>query len=152
MIDPVCRSIVLFVGVLALVGNTLSVSSGSDDVVSLNSSDKAEIRTVIEQQLTAFRLGEDEKAFSYASPGIQEKFRDSRRFSLMVKRHYPVVYNSRETEFLQLQYISDMWVQKIIFTDFDGDIYLAHYPMERQSDGQWRIDGCILTIQEGKST
>ena len=152
MIDPVCRRIVLFVAVLALVGNTLSVSSGSDDVVSLSSSDKAEIRAVIERQLTAFRLGEDEKAFSYASPGIQAKFRDSGRFMLMVKRHYPAVYNSRETEFLQLQYISDMWVQKIIFTDFDGDIYLAQYPMERQPDGKWRIDGCILAIQEGKST
>ena len=143
---------VLCVTVLALVGNTSNVSSGSDNVVSLSSSDKAQIRAAIEQQITAFRLGEDEKAFSYASPGIQEKFRDSRRFSLMVKRHYPVVYNSRETEFLQLQYIGNMWVQKIIFTDFEGDIYLAHYPMERQPDGQWRIDGCILTMQEGKST
>ena len=49
MIDPVCRSIVLFVAVLALVGNTLSVSSGSDDVVSLNSSDKAEIDLILRQ-------------------------------------------------------------------------------------------------------
>ena len=152
MIESVCRSIVLCVTVLALVGNTSSVSRGSDNVVSLSTSDKAEIRAAIEQQIMAFRLGEDEKAFSYASPGIQEKFRDPRRFSLMVKRHYRIVYDSRETEFLQLQYISSMWVQKIIFTDFDGDIYLAHYPMERQPDGQWRIDGCILTIQEGKST
>ena len=42
-------------------------------------------------------------------------------------------------------------MQEILFVDAGGDIYVAQYPMERQADGNWLIDGCMLTRQGDKS-
>jgi len=33
----------------------------------------------------------------------------------------------------------------------DGEEVVARYTMERQPDGSWRIDGCILTEAPGTS-
>ena len=109
------------------------------------------IRDVIGRQLEAFQRDQAELAFSYASPGIQEKFQNPTRFLSMVKTHYSAVYRPREIEFLSLTYVKDTWVQEVLFAEDNGNIYIARYPMERQGDGQWRIDGCMLTLQTDKS-
>ena len=53
--------------------------------------------------------------------------------------------------FLDLVNVKGTWVQEILFVDAGGDIYVAQYPMERQADGNWLIDGCMLTRQGDKS-
>ena len=69
----------------------------------------------------------------------------------MVKHNYPVVYSPQEFEFLDLVNVGGIWVQKVMFVDTGGNIYVGHYPMERQMDGKWLIDGCFLTLGEDKN-
>ena len=148
----VFQMVVSYVVGLVCCSFLMTAHSLSDDAINLRHGDTIQIRGVIEQQLKAFRNGKDAKAFGYASPAIQNKFRDPKNFVSMVRRYYPPIYRSRESEFLELENIDGVWVQKVMFVDLDGNIYLALYPMEQQANGEWRIDGCILTVGEGKST
>lgn len=136
---------------LFLIGEYLVSPISAADPIRLGPEDGAEIRDIIGRQLEAFRSDHAEQAFSYASPGIREKFGNPIRFMSMVKRHYPAVYRPREVEFLDLVNVNGTWVQVILFVDAGGDIYIAQYPMERQADGNWLIDGCMLARQGDKS-
>lgn len=103
------------------------------------------IQSVIGAQLAAFRAGDAEKAFSYAAPAIQEKFGTPSRFFSMVRKYYPAVYSSQTAEFVKLTEIGGVWIQGVIISDERGEAWLAQYPMELQSDGQWLINGCVVT-------
>ncbi len=35
-------------------------------------------------------------------------------------------------------------------TDADGEAWVAFYPMQRQPDGRWRINGCQLEKARGE--
>ena len=142
----VCLAAVFF-----MVGECLTPSATIADTVDLDIADGLEIRGIITFQLEAFRRGHAARAYSYASPGIQAKFGNPERFFSMVKHNYPVVYSPREFEFLDLMNVNGIWVQKVMFVDTGGDIYVGHYPMERQTDGKWLIDGCFLTLGEDKN-
>jgi len=137
--------------VVLLIAWCLVLRVSNADPVDLTSEEEMAIRDVIGRQLEAFQRDQAELAFSYASPGIQEKFQTPTRFLSMVKTHYAAVYRPREIEFLSLTYVENTWVQEVLFAEDNGNIYIARYPMERQGDGQWRIDGCMLTLQTDKS-
>ena len=140
----------LVVAVL-LIAWCLDFGVSSADPIDLESEDEIAIRDVIGRQLNAFQRDEAELAFSYASPGIQEKFGSPTHFLSMVKTHYPAVYRPREIEFLALVKWEGTWVQEVMFAEGNGNIYIARYPMERQGDGEWLIDGCVLTLQTDKN-
>ena len=134
-----------------LIAWCLAFGVSSADPIDLESEDEIAIRDVIGRQLEAFQRDEAELAFSYASPGIQEKFGSPTRFLSMVKAHYSAVYRPREIEFLALVNMKGTWVQEVMFAEGNGNIYIARYPMERQGDGEWLIDGCVLTLQTDKN-
>ena len=145
-----CRA-VCFVAAFFMIGEYLHLPTSVADTVDLDIADGLAIRGIITLQLQAFKNGHAARAFSYASPGIQEKFGNPERFVAMVKHNYPVVYSPREFEFLDLVNVNGIWVQKIMLVDTGGDIYIGHYPMERQTDGKWLIDGCFLTLGKDKN-
>lgn len=134
-----------------LVACCLASGVSSAEPIDLTSQDEIAIRDVIGRQLNAFQRDEAELAFSYASPGIQEKFGSPTHFLSMVKTHYPAVYRPREIEFLALVNWEGTWVQGVMFAEGNGNIYIARYPMELQDDGKWLIDGCVLTLQTDKN-
>lgn len=144
-----CASVLA--AVLFVTGEYLVFPILAADQINLDAKDGVEIRDIIGRQLEAFRSDHAKEAFSYASPAIREKFGNPIRFMSMVKRHYPVVYRPREIEFLDLVNVKGTWVQEILFVDAGGNIYIAQYPMERQVDGNWLIDGCVLTRHEDKN-
>lgn len=41
-------------------------------------------------------------------------------------------------------------VQPVRLTDADGRAWLALYPMQREPDGTWRINGCRLARLKGQ--
>src|SRR5205814_1230408 len=57
------------------------------------------IQQVIAAQRTAIIAGEAEKAFSYASPGIQQQFGDAASFLAMVDAAYAALESARYVEF-----------------------------------------------------
>jgi hypothetical protein len=111
----------------------------------LPTDDRAAIRGVIESQLAAFNRDDGETAFSFASPGIRNIFGDVETFMQMVREGYAPVYRSREAEFRDITRLAEtMWLQEVLIVGADGTVVMALYTMERQSDGVWKIAGCVL--------
>ena len=110
----------------------------------LSPGDPQRIQEVIRGQMAAFQRGDEEAAFSYASPSIRAQFRTPTRFIEMVKRGYRPVYRPRDVKFLELNELKGEVVQKVWIIGPDGVPVNAFYIMERQQDGVWKIGGCIL--------
>lgn len=110
----------------------------------LTGADRTSIREVVEEQLAAFQADDGGRAFSFASPDIQRMFQTPARFMAMVRQGYKPVYRPREVEFLDVVDIGDVPTQRVLVVGPDGEVVTAFYAMERQADGSWRIDGCVL--------
>jgi len=41
-------------------------------------------------------------------------------------------------------------IQPVRMTDAEGNAWIALYPMRRQADGVWRINGCQLARLQGQ--
>ncbi len=117
----------------------------------VSDSDAQAIRSVIQAQLAAFRADDAELAFSYASPSIREKFGVAGHFLAMVRGAYPVVRRPESVGFLLAQAVDDEVIQRVRMTDRNGTAWLAIYRMRRQIDHSWRIDGCIVTPDDGRT-
>ncbi len=106
--------------------------------------DEAAIRAVITEQLAAFARDDGERAFSLATPGIRERFGTPEVFMDMVRTGYPVVYRPKSVQFEKPALVHGEVVQPVRMSDAEGRWWIAFYPMERQADGRWRINGCQL--------
>ena len=130
----------IFAAAVLLLFNTAAPAAET-----LTPADRGAIRAVIEEQLEAFRRDDAEAAFGLAAPGIQHTFVTPERFMIMVRRGYRQVYRPSVVEFRELRHVEDVGpVQSVYFEGQDGDAVMALYPMERQPDGSWRINGCHL--------
>ncbi len=112
--------------------------------------DARAVRKVIEAQLDAFRRDDGARAFSLATPGIRATFGTPEKFMDMVRRSYAVVYRPKSVAFEAPVVIDGEIVQPVRMTDAEGRAWLALYPMQRQSDGSWRTDGCRLGRLSGE--
>lgn len=106
--------------------------------------DARAVRAVIEAQLDAFQHDDAARAFSYAAPGIRETFRTAENFMEMVRTQYAVVYRPSRVEFEEPLLFNGDLAQPVRFTDAEGRLWLAIYPMQRAPDGGWSINGCFL--------
>ena len=128
---------------LALLMGVNPAAAQSGDTT-LGDADQGAIRQVVEGQLEAMQKDEWAAAFGYAAPVVQQKFGDPMTFMEMVKSGYGPVYRPRQVSFgkvIDTQYGPDQIVELI---GPDGLAYTAHYTMERQPDGTWKISGCYL--------
>ncbi|ETW99744.1 DUF4864 domain-containing protein [Candidatus Entotheonella palauensis] len=110
----------------------------------LTANDRVAIRTVIEQQIEAFRRDDAAAAFSYASAAIQQQFETPERFMRMVKTAYQPVYRPRRVVFQEIDETASVPIQPVLLVGPDGVPVIALYPMRQETDGVWRIDGCYL--------
>lgn len=111
----------------------------------------AAIRTVIENQMAAFRVDDGAAAFAYASPGIQAQFGTSEIFMSMVRSGYQPVYRPRSVTFGEIVDSAAGPLQRVFLTGPDGRGWVAIYALQRQPDGTWRINGCTLVEDESPS-
>ncbi len=110
------------------------------------------IRGIISDQMAAFRRDDATAAFNDASPFIQGRFQRPDIFLEMVKSGYAPVYRPQQVEFRDLVPAADGLDQRVFVLGPDGRAYLAHYLMQRQPDGGWKINGCILEVLDDRST
>jgi hypothetical protein len=129
----------------------LAGTAAAADAALPDAAEQAAIRGVIEQQIDAFRRDDGDGAFGHASPGIQAMFGTPENFMAMVRSGYPSVYRPRHLEFRDLEWRNGRLVQPVLVIGPDGVPVLALYAMERQSDGNWRIDGCALAAIADKA-
>lgn len=118
-----------------------AVADALDDV---SGSDVTSIQAVISDQLEAFQADDGVRAFSFASPSIRAIFGTPDRFMQMVRTGYRPVYRPREVEFGRVIDLQGKPTQVVTLVGPDGRVVAAYYQMERQPDGIWRIDGCVL--------
>ncbi len=114
----------------------------ADDSAALDIGDRAAIRAVVEQQLTAFQHDDGRAAFSLASPTIQQQFRSSDNFMRMVCTGYQPVFAT----------VNGDIVQRVELIGPDDKPASALYVMQRQPDGSWKINGCFLTASGERTT
>ena len=143
------RPILLLLASLALL--FVIVPAFAADEADLSSDDRRAIQQVIAQQLDAFQRDDEIEAFSYASPSIQAQFKTPAEFMRMVRSGYEAVYWPRSTHFLEAFVMEGQVVQPVEVVGPDEAMLEAYYLMERQSDGTWRISGCVLGKAQGQA-
>jgi len=103
--------------------------------------DEAAIRGVITRQIDAFRDGDVEAAFGFASPGIRAMFGTPDRFGTMVEGGYPMVWHPAELRFLDLTQAHGALWQMVLVKDSAGVWHRLAYRMEPGGAGGWSISG-----------
>ena len=135
-----------FVALVLIVGfavsHPLRAPAAAD--LGLAEGDQAAIRMTIKRQLAAFERDDGMTAFNYAAPSLKEKFGTPENFMTMVRTGYEPVYRPREVEFHEIRPLDGAPAQEVLVVDQNGLAYLAYYLMQRQPDGRWLINGCIL--------
>jgi hypothetical protein len=137
--------------VIALLWLLVALPAAAAEPV-LGDGERAAIRSVIERQLGAFQRDDASAAFGFASPSIQGQFETPENFMRMVRQGYRPVYRPREVTFGALVEIDGQIIQRVLLVGPDGVPVMALYMMQRQPDGTWRINGCILTQSDDKAT
>jgi hypothetical protein len=141
-------------GCLALFGLLAPVAAGA---AMLLEPDASAVRKVVEAQLQAFAADDAERAFSYASTGIRAQFGDATTFMAMVRGGYPMVVRPAAVSFFLPQAepgaapASATARQNVQLRDREGRLWMATYMLERQADAGWRISGCVVVADSGKS-
>ena len=138
----------LLLAILLVSGPILAASPPPQ----LSSADATAIHDVIEAQLQAFRSDDSAQAFAYASPAIQSIFKNPDTFMSMVRAGYKPIYRPQEVEFRDLVPVEGRWTQRVLLVGPDGLPIVAQYVMEKQPDGSWRIDGCLLERSAEQTT
>ena len=118
----------------------------------VSAADARAVREVVEAQLKALAVDDAVRAFSYASPTIRSQFGDAANFMAMVQAGYPMVLRPAATAFFQPEAIEGAVLQVLQLRDRAGKAWLASYTLQRQPDGRWRINGCVVQADTGKSS
>lgn len=109
-------------------------------------------RTIIQNQIEAFKGGRDAEAYSYAAPTIKGFFPDVLTFMDMVKRGYPQVYAPQSYDFGRVKEGADGTIaQELLVIGPDGKSWTALYSLKRQTDGSWKINAVTLITGNDKS-
>ena len=141
----------IFLVLLSLPLWLLGAPGFADNDADLGAGDREAIQQVIRQQLDAFQRDDESEAFSYAAPSIQAQFKTPAEFMRMVRSGYEAVYRPRSTRFLEAFVLNGQVMQPLEVVAPDESVLIAFYLMERQSDGTWRISGCVLGTSEGQT-
>jgi ketosteroid isomerase-like protein len=122
-------------------------------MMSLARADSAEaaVRAIVEAQVAALAAGDAEEAFSYATPDIQKRFGSAENFLAMVRLSYSALIKAEVFEVEAAEAQGQHGAVRAHVVGKDGKAFKAIYPLLRQPDGAWRIDGCYLQTTDGQS-
>ncbi|MCU4655031.1 DUF4864 domain-containing protein [Roseibacterium sp. SDUM158016] len=98
------------------------------------------IETTIQNQFDAFLDRDVGEAWQYASPNIQSLFGSPENFGRMVEQGYPMVWTPGRVEFIDLQSLGGILVQRVEVIDQAGTAHYLGYQMIETGEG-WRING-----------
>jgi hypothetical protein len=118
----------------------------------LSPAETRQVRVLIESQLQAFAADDADRAFSFASDELRRLFGSAENFVAMVRSSYPVVYRPASVRFLLPERADRQVLQAVQMTDGTGKAWLALYRVQRLADRSWRIAGCQLVENDGRST
>ena len=128
----------LFALIFIFIGNSFAITIDEEN----------EIKSIVNQQLEAFKNDDFEKAYSFASPTIKKMFSSPEVFRKMVIGGYQAVYRPQSIKIGSVEIIKGVATLKVYLVDPNGEFVTANYLMEQQEDGEWLIGGCILSKAE----
>ncbi len=114
--------------------------------------DEFAIQSVIEDQISAFKSKDYDRAFSHAAPDIRQIFKTSDLFVGMVKNGYEPLYNPDSYAFSRSLEQGGSVYQEVIVTDKNGKQWQAVYTLEQQENGSWKITGVKMEPTLGAAT
>lgn len=112
---------------------------------------ETDIRSVIEIQLKAFARGDASTAYAQAAPSIREKFPTDAIFMMMVRSGYAALIDPRRVNFIEITMDRRTPIYQVSLESRDGQQWMAFYRMSKQPEGNWLIEGCVLTRISGQS-
>ena len=112
---------------------------------------EADIRLVIEVQLKAFARGDASTAYAQAAPSIRAKFPTDEIFMMMVRSGYAALIDPRRVNFMEIIMDQNTPIYQVSLESRDGQQWMAFYRMSKQPEGNWLIEGCVLTRITGQS-
>ena len=101
------------------------------------------IEGVISDQLEAFNARDLESAWQHASPTIKGLFGTPETFGRMVEQGYPMVWDNRSAQFLEIRESAGAFWQKVLIQDAQGALHVLDYLMVETADG-WQINAVQL--------
>jgi hypothetical protein len=128
------RAFALFIGLL--IGLAAAPARAGDEV--------SAAQAIIRSQEQAFARDDAATAYSYAAPALHATFPDADLFLSMVRRGYAPVYRHKSFEFGEGRALDGRIAQTVRIIDAEGNPWDALYTLEQQSDGSWKITGCVL--------
>ena len=143
MMHPVTRFARLIAALAVAVGLALPATAGD-----IGAGDSAAIHSIIQSQIDAFRQDDGAAAYGFASPTIQQIFPSVGAFMDMVRGGYQPVYRPQSMTFGALTDSPAGPEQKVFLVGPDGKPWVALYTLQRQPDGTWKINGCVLLPDE----
>lgn len=138
-------------GVALVLGACMGVTAWAQPS-SISGEDAASIRSIINNQIDAFRRDDGEQAYSHAAPSIQQMFPSAARFMDMVKRGYRPVYRPQSYRFEDLRTGDKGPVQAVRLIGPANREWIAFYTFEKQPDGTWKISGVFIQAAPGTTT
>lgn len=117
----------------------------------LDRDDRFTIEYVVRAQLMAFREDDAERAFAYVTPHIRHRFHTAEAFVRMVRDRYPPVYRPGSVEFAEIRLTNDGALQTVFIVGLDDITVIAHFLLQRQTSGDWRIAGCSLQESDARA-
>jgi Domain of unknown function (DUF4864) len=120
----------------ALLIAGVSPAAAGDDV--------AAAQSIIRSQVEAFARDDAAAAYSYAAPGIHERFPQADIFLGIVRDSYAPVYRHKSFEFGEAKAEGGSIAQRVHIIDANGEAWEALYTLEVQADGSLKITGCSL--------
>lgn len=131
--------------ILVLLGAVLISVAAVPAHAQVTDADRAAFKQIIAGQIEAFGADDGERAYSFASPGLQRKFHDPAHFMEMVRRGYAPLYLPQAVLFSTVTIGSGgRPTQRVIVIGPHGLPWLAFYSFERHPHGGWRIAGVGL--------
>lgn len=77
---------------------------------------------------------------------------DARAVRQVIEAQLDAFYRPRSVSFEEPLMAREDLVQPVRITDGDGHTWMAIYPMAKQPDGSWRINGCHLARLPARET
>ena len=119
-------------------------SAQAETLNNLKPSDRIAIRATVQAQLKAIHTNDADLAFAYATVELQQKVGSPHAFMRMIRESYKPVHQPRAMFFQDARIMEGVATQHVLFMDASGAPVKAVYSMQRQTDGTWRINGCML--------
>lgn len=143
--EPFAVRLGVLIGLWAGLAVLLTVLPGHADPAQ----DVAAARQVISQQIEAFHQDDARTAYSHAAPAVQAMFPTPAVFMDMVRRGYPPVYRATRYSFAPAKpHPGSGLLQPVRLEWKGGSPMIATYLLDRQGDGDWKIEGVVLAPDE----